>query len=214
MPLKSLEHPALLQAMLAISSLHIATLQQAPLIITLKHYHYALRRIGKAVGLPLQRKQVSTLGATLLLAFYEVMAAEHSKWNSHVAGAAQLIKEIDFAGITRDLRAHRRNVKAQRNQMAQTDPWWGYGDFSKNRLSEDDPFAEKEADINEELIGALIGKAVNYDRFGQIESEGQRLGGKKHFTRKDIENFRIQCDLYWWYCKQDLFQSMISGNPL
>lgn len=98
--------------------------------------------------------------------------------------------------------------------MAQADPWWGYGDFSGNRLSEDDPFAEKEADINEELIGALLGKAVNYDQFGQIESEKQRLGGKKHFTRKDIENFRIQCDLYWWYCKQDLFQSMISGNPL
>ncbi|KAL1969884.1 hypothetical protein VTN77DRAFT_7393 [Rasamsonia byssochlamydoides] len=214
LPLKSLEHPALLQAILAVSSLHIAKLQQAPLIISLKHYHYALRRIGKAVGLPLRRKQVATLAATLVLGFYEVMAAEHSKWNSHVAGAAQLIKEIDFAGITRDLRAQRRNVKAQRDQMAQADPWFGYGDFSGNGVSEDDPFAEKEADINEELIGALMGKAVNYDQFGQVESEGQRLGGKKHFTRKDIENFRIQCDLYWWYCKQDLFQSMVSGNRL
>jgi hypothetical protein len=214
MPLKSLEHPALLQAILAISSLHVAKLQQTSMLVSLKHYKYALKRLRKAVSLPLRRKQVETLAATLILGFYEVTAAEHTKWNAHVAGGAQLIKEIDFAGITRDLRTYRRNVKAQRLQMALMDPWLGFGDFSESRSYEDDPFAEKESDLDEELIGTLIGKAVDYDQFGQIENEGQHLGRDKHFTRKDIENFRIQCDLYWWYCKQDLFQSMISGNTL
>jgi hypothetical protein len=207
MPLKSLEHPALLQSILAISSLHIAKLQGASLTITLKHYHYALRKISRAVGLPMRRKQVSTLATTLLLAFYEVIAAEHGKWNSHVAGAAQLIKEIDFSGLTRDLRAHRRNVKAQRQE------WWGhYDDLSALDYAEDDPFAEKESDIDQSLLTAITGKAVDYDRMGHVEHDIQAR--KKHFTRKDIETFTTQRDLYWWYCKQDLLQSMISGNRL
>lgn len=79
--------------------------------------------------------------------------------------------------------------------------------------SEDDPFAEKEATVDEKLIGAITGRAVNYDEFGTVET-GHLPTPKKHFTRKDIENFRIQCDLHWWYCKQDMIHSMISGNRL
>jgi Fungal specific transcription factor domain len=214
MPLKALEFPALLQAILAISSLHIAKLQQATLTISSKHYHYALRRLRKALSLPFRRKQPATLAATLVLAFFEVMAAEHSKWDTHVAGAAQLIKEIDFAGLTRDLRAHRRRrMRLQCDPYASVDPWLRFGPLFRG-LSEDDPFAGKEAGVNEDLVGMLMGRAVNYDEFGQVEDEGQRPRAKKSFSRKDIENFRIQTDLYWWYCKQDLFQSMISGNRL
>ncbi|OXV10764.1 hypothetical protein Egran_01475 [Elaphomyces granulatus] len=214
MPLKALEFPALLQAILAISSLHIAKLQQATLTISSKHYHYALRRLRKALSLPFRRKQPATLAATLVLAFFEVMAAEHSKWDTHVAGAAQLIKETDFAGLTRDLRAHRRRrMRLQCDPFASLDPWLRFGPLFGG-VSEDDPFAEKEAGVNEELVGILMGRVVNYDEFGQVEDEEQRPRVKKSFSRKDIENFRIQTDLYWWYCKQDLFQSMISGNRL
>jgi Fungal specific transcription factor domain len=214
MPLKALEYPELLQALLAISSLHIDKLQHTPLTTSSKHYHFALRRLRKALGLPLRRKQIPTLAATLLLAFFEVMAAEHSKWDTHVAGATQLIKEIDFIGMTRDLRAYRRKLRLQRDEMAYSNPWLEYNPMGSG-MSDDDPFAEKEAGINEELIGTLISRAVNYDRFGQVEDEGQRLrSSKQHFTRKDIETFRIQCDLYWFYCKHDVFQSMISGNRL
>ncbi|CAG8020654.1 unnamed protein product [Penicillium olsonii] len=206
--LKALEHPALLQAILAVSSLHVAYLQHVPSTVSLKHYHYALKRVGSAVGLPLRRKQVGTLAATLLLGYYEVVSADHSKWNNHVAGSAHLIREIDFAGITRDLRAHRRRINSQR-QAEWSDSWWGMpGD-----VSEDDPFSEKETNVNEDLIGTLMGRVVNYDYFGGIE-DGNRPSSKKHFTRKDIETFRIQCDLYWWYSKQDVFQSFIGGNRL
>lgn len=213
LPLKALEHPALLQAILAISSLHIAKLQNAPLTVSLKHYHYALKRVGVAVGLPMRRKQIATLAATLLLGFYEVTAAEHHKWNSHVAGSSQLIREIDFAGLTRDLRAHRRRVRAQRDQMAQLETWPWYDQLSGG-ATEDDPFGEKESEVDENLVGLLMGRAISYDQFGIIEDERQATSPKKHFTKKDIENFRIQSDLYWWYTKQDLFQSLISGNRL
>lgn len=207
--LKALEHPALLQAILAVSSLHIAYLQQVPSTVSLKHYHYALKRVGSAVGLPLRRKQVGTLAATLLLGYYEVVSADHSKWNNHVAGSAHLIREIDFAGTARDLRAHRRRVNGRRRQAQRSGSWWGMpGD-----VSEDDPFSEKESNVDEGLIGTLMGRVVNYDYFGGVE-EGKKQSSKKHFTRKDIENFRIQCDLYWWYSKQDAFQSFIGGNKL
>lgn len=211
LPLKALEHPALLQAILAISSLHISNLQQAYTTVSLKHYHYALKRVGKAVGLPLRRKRIGTLAAALILGYYEVISADHFKWSSHVAGSAQLIREIDFAGTTRDLRAHRRRVAEQRLQRDLPTRW--SGDTMSGEVLEDDPFAEKENHIDEAFIGSIMGRAVNYDEFGRVE-DGHLHSPRKHFTRKDIENFRIQCDLYWWYCKQDMIQSLISGNKL
>ncbi|KAI7558612.1 hypothetical protein KC346_g23000, partial [Hortaea werneckii] len=30
----------------------------------------------------------------------------------------------------------------------------------------------------------------------------------------DLAKFEILKDLYWWYCKQDAYQSIISGNSL
>ncbi|KAJ5172800.1 hypothetical protein N7492_005393 [Penicillium capsulatum] len=211
LPLKALENRALLQAILAVSSLHIAYLQQASTTVSLKHYHYALKRIGHAVGLPLRRKQIGTLAATQLLAYYEVIAADHTKWNSHLAGAAQLIKEIDFASNIRDLRVQRRRINEQRMNMEWADPSMSFYMFGSD-ASEDDPFAEKESTIDEELISVIMGRAVNFDEFGYVE-EGH-TPTPKHFSRKDIENFRTQCDLYWWFSKQDLFHSLVSGEKL
>ena len=212
LPLKALENPELLQAVLAVSSLHIAYLQGTSTTVSLKHYHYALKRIGRAVGLPLRRKQIGTLAATQLLAYYEVISADHSKWNSHVAGAAQLIKEVDFAGTTRDLRAYRREIRAQRQQMGWSNSMMYHHSFG-SESSEDGPFAEKEDSVDEGLIGTILGRAVNFDDFGHVDI-GQRRRAKKNFTRKEIESFRIQCDLYWWFTKQDVFHSFISGEKL
>ncbi|KAL4916954.1 hypothetical protein BDW62DRAFT_218425 [Aspergillus aurantiobrunneus] len=210
LPLKAFQHQALQQAVLALGSLHIAYLQQAPSTASLKHYQYALRRVGKAVGLPNQRKQLGTLAATLLLAYYEVMTADHFNWNNHLAGSAQLIREIDFSGITRDLRAQRRTRWRERSNSHSL-----FEDiymFSNSAFS-DDPFAELESTVDQNIIGCLLGRAVNYDQFGQVEVEHTRPRNR-HLTRKDIETFRIQCDLYWWFCKQDWLQSLLSAGPL
>ncbi|KAI3052387.1 transcriptional regulator family: Fungal Specific TF [Aspergillus niger] len=214
LPLKALENHALLQAILALSSLHISFLQQAPPTVSLKHYHYALRRVSVAVGLPMRRKHISTLAATLLLGYYEVMGADHSKWNSHVAGSAQLVREIDFAGITRSLRAQRRRDWAQRQQMEPSSLSLAESLCLADTDSKDDPFARSERNINENLIGTLVGRAVNYDELGQTEDDQAGARHESHFTREDIENFRIQCDLYWQYLQQDVIQSIIGGGPL
>lgn len=212
LPLLALENQALLQAMLAVSSLHISFLQRAPSTPALKHYHYALRRIGTAVSLPLRRKQIGTLAAILLLGYYEVIAAEYTKWSSHLGGSSQLLREIDFATTTRDLRAHRRRVRAQREKVAQTSLWFA-GDHFDSGILEDDPFAGKEDSIDESFIGSIMGRVINYDEFGQVE-DGKTREPKRHFSRKDIENYRILCDLYWWYNKQDIIQTLVSGNKL
>lgn len=210
LPLKAFQHQALQQAILALGGLHIAYLQDAPSTASLKHYQYALRRVGKAVGLPMQRKQLGTLAATLLLAYYEVMTADHFKWNNHLAGSAQLIREIDFASITRDLRAQRRRRWLERSN---TNSLFEEIYMFSNSAFSDDPFAELEMGINENIIGNFLGRAVNYDQFGQVEEEGSQ-SRKRSFTRKDIETFRVQTDLYWWFCKQDWMQSLISAGPL
>lgn len=211
--LQALEHPALLQAILAISSLHISFLQRTAQTVSLKHYHYALKRVGSAVGLPTRRQQYGTLAATLLLGYYEVVAADHNKWNSHVAGSAHLVREIDYARMTRDLRQFRRNVQVLRAGSVPGSGALFASSSSPTGQTEEDPFAEKEGSIDQHLIGTIMGRAVNYDRFGQVEDASSQHY-QTHFTAKDIETFRIQCDLYWWYCKQDLFQSLISGNKL
>ncbi|KAL4939515.1 hypothetical protein BDV06DRAFT_224941 [Aspergillus oleicola] len=210
LPLKAFQHQALQQAILALGCLHIEYLQGQPSTASLKHYQYALRRVGKAVGLPNQRKQVGTLAATLLLAYYEVMTADHFKWNNHLAGSAQLIREIDWAGITRNLRAQRRNRWIERSN---THSFFDDIYMFNNPTFGDDPFAELEINIDQDIIGRLMGRAANYDQFGEVEEEHARPR-KKHFSRKDIENFRTQCDLYWWFCKQDWLQSIISAGPL
>ncbi|KAL4807047.1 hypothetical protein BDV18DRAFT_136767 [Aspergillus unguis] len=210
LPLKAFQHQALQQAILAMGSLHIANLQQAPSTASLKHYQYALRRVGKAVGLPTQRKQLGTLAATLLLAYYEVTTADHSKWNNHLAGSAQLMREIDFAGMTRDLRAQRRQqMLAQNNTQGFFEDMFLFNDPTFS----DDPFAELESNIDQEMIGCFLGRAINYDQFGQVEGEHTHPRRRK-MSRKDIETFRTQCDLYWWFCKQDWLQSLISGGSL
>lgn len=210
-PMKALGHQGLLHSILAIASLHISRIQGTSAMIAHKHYHFALRRVAKALGLPQRRRQVETLAATLILGFYEVITAEHSKWDSHVAGASQLLREIDFVGMTRALRAQRFNAEVERQKSNQTDLWWEKP-FS-GALSDDDPFAEKEGSIDEAFISTLVGKAIRYDEVGAVESEASSTP-KRALTAKDIEDFRIQSDLHWWYCKQDIIRSMVSGNPL
>lgn len=212
LPLKALEHQGLLHAILAISSLHIARLQHSSQATSHKHYHFALRRVSKALGLPLRRMQVETLAASLLLGFYEVITGEHSKWNRHVSGAAQLLREVDFVGMTRALRAQRADIKTKQQEQNQMDPGSWESPYFET-VSDDDPFAEKEGGIDENFISTLVGRTIRYDEVGVVENEGFPQP-KRVWTAKDIDDFRIRSDLYWWCCKQDIIRSMISGNPL
>lgn len=213
LPMMALSNQGLLHAQLALASLHIAKLQQTSATPSLKHYHYALRRVAKAVGHPTKRREIATLAATLLLGFFEVTTAEHNKWNSHLAGARELIMEIDFAGMTKRINAY----KAMTNTIRKG-AMYDYGHDQQHyngqrRMSFDMLRTDKELD--EDLISTLMGFRTRYDEYGQVVDLNEPPSHSHvPLTPKEVENFEIQCDLFWWYAKQDMYQSLISGNRL
>ncbi|KAL8672208.1 MAG: hypothetical protein Q9168_003310 [Polycauliona sp. 1 TL-2023] len=212
LPMMALSNQALLHAQLALASLHIAKLQQTSATASLKHYHYALRRVAKAVGHPTKRREIATLAATLLLGFFEVTTAEHNKWNSHLAGARELILEIDFAGMTKRINAY----KAETNMIKKGGMYdYGQNQYYSNqrRMSFDILRTDKELDEN--FVSTLMGYKSQYDEYGRI-LDADEPPSHYHIplTPKDVEKFEIQCDLYWWYARQDTIQSLISGNRL
>ena len=217
LPMLALSHQGLLHSMLALASLHIAKFQQTSPTPSLKHYHYALRRVAKALGKPAKRQDFATLAATLLLGFYEVTTAEHNKWNSHLAGARQLVMDIDFVGMGKRLRATKARTKMNRKAQNYCDgSTYGYsyngGPPDQDQMPEDNA-------IDENLVGTIMGWKTSYDQYGQVlDATNTDLDTDpaeyKPLTPKEIENFEIQCDLFWWYCKQDMYQSMVSGNRL
>ena len=216
LPTLALNHQGLLHSMLALASLHIAKLQHTSPTPSLKHYHYALRRVARAVGLPSRRQEIATFAASLLLGFYEVMTAEHSKWNSHLAGARQLAMEIDFTDMTRRIKAMREESK--RNQKSQYYVGLNGSDYSQHSNNfnySDDLVLGHDKDVDEDLVSTIMGWKIRYGELGHVvDNSGLADPGIKPLTAKDLENYRIQCDLFWWYCKQDVYQSIISSNGL
>ena len=217
LPMRALTHQGLLHAMLALASLHIAKLQQTSSTPSLKHYHYALRRVGKALGNQKKRRDVATLAATQLLGFYEVTTAEHNKWNSHLAGARELIMDIDFARMVKRIEAHRQQQEQaearlkHEMQLGITNAYWH--EYAQGVL--DDFPSKVDRQLNETLISTIMGWASRYDQHGRITDESDPAPQTEApLTPLDIENFEIQCELFWWYAKHDIYQSIISGNRL
>jgi hypothetical protein len=210
LPMMALNHQGLLHAMLALSSLHIAKLQGASITPSYKHYAYAIKRIHHCVGNPKKKLLPTTLAATLLLGFYEVMTADHLKWSSHLAGAKQLLIEIPFKRMTREA----RRMKAE--QVAQEQQFGFYG--ADDTLQERNPnltFKNLSPAINEGLVSTLIGRKLKYDEFGHIEEPfSSRLFSDGLPQPIDLGRYELYQDLYWWYARQDVYQAIISGNRL
>ena len=208
LPMLALSNQGLLHAMLALASLHISKLQSTPPTSSLKHYHFALRRVSKAVATPSKRTDIATIAATLVLGHYEASTAEHSKWNSHLAGARQLLMEIDFKGMTK----HIKDEKARRE--ARYGSWQDpYNSLTqKGQLPE--LYTSKEDEIDETIVSSIMGWKVRYDEFGRVVEDEQGDPMNVSITEKDIENHHVYTDLFWFYCKLDVYQCLISGNRL
>lgn len=204
LPMMALNCQGLLHAMLALSSLHIAKLQNASETPSYKHYAYALKRVHNYVGNPQRRHLVTTLAASLLLGFYEVMTADHLKWSSHLIGARQLFLEIDFAGMTKRKRREKAQREAYEQSFAYRNP-----DMPINQREMMTSMKHEIPGADERVVSAICGKKVDYEQFGGVvDEEEQPLGPGQ------IEYYDIYQDLYWWYARQDAYQSIISGNGL
>lgn len=195
--------------MLALSSLHIARLQGASITPSYKHYAYSLKRLGRSLNHPANRLSVSTLATALLLAFYEVWTAEHTKWSTHLVGAAQLLAELDFRSLTREARRLGAKQMAEEEQFPAHNP-----QIILNRQQFSENLREKDLRPDAELVSAIVGKQISYDDFGTIiEDNGVRQNPKTR-SNFDAREFETLQDLYWWYCRHDMWQSCVSGNPL
>ncbi|QIX01326.1 hypothetical protein AMS68_006843 [Peltaster fructicola] len=203
MPMAALHNQGLLHAMLALASLHIARLQNGSVTPSLQHYAWSLKRVHSAVVNPKKRLNPTTIAASMLLGFYEVLTAEHSKWSTHLAGAKQLIMETDFPGMMRQFGM----MKKERGMRIQHEAAF-MGMPPSPRNIEDDCL-DQIHDVDEGLISRFFGQKVSYTRQGHIEVH--TTGG---IPRLDLSKLELLKDLFWWYCKQDAYQSIISGNPL
>ncbi|RMZ30729.1 hypothetical protein D0859_05175 [Hortaea werneckii] len=201
MPMAALRNQGLLHAMLALASLHIARLTGASVTPSMQHYAWALKRIHKCVGHPKMRLKMTTIAASMLLGFYEVMTADHMKWNAHLAGSKQLITETDFVTMTQQF----RRMKLERASRVSL----GGRTSSMPSLNPQDDILDQIPDVDERVVSQMVGREVRYGDHGQIMSPTERIP-----PQLDLTKFEILKDLYWWYCKQDAYQSIISGNSL
>ncbi|KKY21517.1 putative c6 finger domain [Phaeomoniella chlamydospora] len=208
LPMLALENPPLMHAILALSALHISKLQETSIGPSTKHFHYALRRVAKLIGLPQRRNEIATLAANLVLGFYEVMCAEHSKWTIHLQGASILIRENDFASMARTIRSMRDHAKAVIGTMSPP-PDMQWRDIWKETGYPENLLDPRDWEIDDKFVSDLCGFHVRY--YEPSEPHGFP---DKIMTEKDIDEYKLRSDLFWWYCKQDLFQSMVSGNQL
>ena len=195
-PIMAFNHPALMQAILALAGLQIANLARVPATAAMKHYHLSIRRVARNYQSASRRVQPATLAATLLLGYYEVWNSDHDKWCRHMWGARAIMKEIPFLKMTKEIFAHQRE---RRQAGFVGHPWM-------------DPNAPLDPDltlyeVDTGLISQLMGIKVTYD-------DPEVASKKGPYTEKDIETYQQLRDLYWWYCKMDVYQSILGGTRL
>ncbi|KAK4145874.1 fungal transcriptional regulatory-like protein [Dichotomopilus funicola] len=200
-PIMAFNHPALMQAMLALGSLQMAKLNGTPPTAAMKHYHLCLRRVAKNYQSPYKRTQPATLAATLLLGFYEVWNSDHDKWCKHMWGGRAIIKDIPLRRMTKDVLAFKRQQRErilgehQCNEVC----FASHGDLSVDHAA-----------VDYELIYQLTGQSVDY------ELPNGYVFGDQHqpsrITERDVETYEQLRDLYWWYCKMDVYQSFLGGT--
>ncbi|KAK4193940.1 transcriptional regulatory protein moc3 [Podospora australis] len=202
-PIMAFNHPALMQAILALGSLQMAKLQNSSPTAAMKHYHLSLRRIAKNYSSPTRRTQPATLAATLLLGFYEVWNSDHDKWCKHMWGARAILKEIPLRQMTRDILAMKRKQREQ--------------EFTNHHCS-DACFASHhlpKVDIEEvdtEFIEEITGLKVDYGGGdGYVLNDGASSRASR-ITERDVERYEQLRDLFWWYCKMDVYQSILGGT--
>ncbi|KAF9694242.1 hypothetical protein EKO04_007819 [Ascochyta lentis] len=176
-----------------------------------KHYAYALKRLGRSLNQPKKRLSIPTLATSLLLAFYEVWTAEHTKWSTHLVGAAQLLTELDFRSLTREIRRMKAAKAAEGRRFPNQNP-----EILIDQEQFNQSLRDNDLKPDENLVSTIIGKQVSYDDFGMvIEDNGARQDAKAQLPGKfDMRSFETLQDLYWWYCRHDMWQSCVSGNPL
>lgn len=168
------------------------------------HYGLCTRRSSKNYRSAKRRAEPATLAATLLLGFYEVWSSNHEKWCTHMLGARQLIKETPFREMSRQI----LGIHQQRRQTSATTRAQNH---YRAFLPQVNGSNHEIADIDLSLVTRLSGKPVD---FVDGSSEFAARSKTRQCTERDIESFENMMDLYWWFCKMDVYQSTLGASKL
>lgn len=69
--------------------------------------------------------------------------------------------------------------------------------------------------IDVPLLSAITGRDISYDELGMVpEERSQYRRSRTTQTERDMERYQQMSDLYWWYCKMDVYQSILGGTQL
>jgi len=194
--------------MLALGSLQMAKLQEVPPTASMKHYHLSLRRLAKNYQSQSRRAQPATLAATLLLGFYEVWNSDHDLWCKHMWGARAILKEVRLAEMTRGILAVKRK-RRQRLQELRSQQSYNAFDANYTNADNDDDLHEVDAD----LLAKLSGQPVSYEELPPVPN-ASFWELPKRYTERDVEEYELVRDLFWWYCKMDVYQSFLGATRL
>lgn len=201
---QAFQHPGLLQAILALGSLQMAELSGDGNAASMLHYGRSIRSLGKNYQSVNKRAQPATLAATLLLAFYEVWNSNHDTWCTHMIGARQIISETPLRQMSRQVWAVHRQRYQQWAQVQAQDPFAAF-------MSQDDRPSHELAEVDLNLVKNLTGRSVLF-----LEGvDPMSLHSKtRHCTERDLDNYEHLADLYWWFCKMDVYQAFLGGSKL
>ena len=205
LPMMAMYNQGLLHAMLAMASLQIAKTQGSVTTPSAKHYGYSLRRIHKAVNKAKHRHAVTTLAATLLLAFYEVGTADHHGWSTHLSGARFLIENIDFARMTREV----HQMRERRGQSVWAGNNAGFGVHPPLQ-----PILGPTTTVDSQLLQALTGLDLEYDQYGRGTNDSENHSPPREFSTAELNNFEILQDLFWWYARHEIIHALVGGGKL
>lgn len=91
-PSMAMRSAPLLHAVLAISALHEANINNRSEHQALLDYHQSIRKLAKAFQKPGAKDRHDLLATCLILAYFETMGGETVKWGRHLQGACDLVR--------------------------------------------------------------------------------------------------------------------------
>jgi hypothetical protein len=77
-----------------------------------------------------------------------------------------------------------------------------------------DRFWEYAKEVDENIVSILTGKTLRYDQYRHVLYDSDPGDDSLKYSKKDSELYEIQRDLFWWYCKQDVYHSTVAGGAL
>lgn len=222
-PLLSQGHPALQRAILAIAGLQLAKLQGSNSVFALKQYQLAINRLRKNARTPTRIRQPASLAASLLLAYFDVWKSDHAEWSTQLFAARVIFHYLGLRKMShRCLRA-----KLKRQKKAEEETRRSMGSFFPTS-SFNIKHGNDAQYINFDLLQTITGFPVLPEDYGVGEgfdadpdytvgssnARESRPRGLDHVTDKEIREYENLRDLFWWYCKMDVYQSMLGATRL